>query len=108
MVYASLWIGVRLPARWRTDLSYGVYIYAFPITQFAVLAGLGRWGSVPLALIAAAVTLPIAFLSWRLVERPALAWKGSPKPTSLVRARPMEPVAPRLDGPTIHTAQKVW
>ena len=108
MVYASLWMGVRLPARWRTDLSYGVYIYAFPITQFAVLAGLGRWGPVPLAVVAAAVTLPIAFLSWHLVERPALAWKGSPLPRLTTRGTRTGPVARPFLASTMRASQMTW
>lgn len=57
------------------DLSYGTYLYAFPIQ----LMTLTRWldGS-NFALVTAAdigLTLGCAFLSWHLVERPALRFK---------------------------------
>jgi peptidoglycan/LPS O-acetylase OafA/YrhL len=56
---------LRLPA----DLSYGLYIYAFPLQQLLAAGGaLTFWGSV-------ALTLPFAALSWFLVEHPALKWK---------------------------------
>ena len=57
------------------DYSYGTYVLAFPIQQLLVWRfGIGD----PLLLFAAtmAVTLPLAALSWHLVEKPALAMKG--------------------------------
>jgi peptidoglycan/LPS O-acetylase OafA/YrhL len=60
--------------RFRTDVSYGVYIYAFPVQQLLVVAGV----DVPVvlfALIALACTLPLAWLSWTVVEKPALRMK---------------------------------
>ncbi len=56
------------------DFSYGVYIYAYPIQQ--TLASLKpdlSFGG--LTLSSAALTLGIAILSWRFVEKPALARK---------------------------------
>lgn len=64
------------PATRHTDLSYGIYLYSFPIQQ-ALLARFGD--SLPMALLmsvlAALVSLGFAYLSWRLVERPALSLK---------------------------------
>jgi peptidoglycan/LPS O-acetylase OafA/YrhL len=57
--------GPKLPA----DISYGLYVYAFPIQQ--VLASLG-WLTFPASLLA---TLPLAIMSWYLVEKPALTLK---------------------------------
>ncbi|GAY14818.1 acyltransferase [Mycobacterium sp. shizuoka-1] len=59
----------------RTDLSYGVYIYAFPIQQLLVICGLAFLHPVILAIVATFVTLPLAALSWFLVEKPAMALK---------------------------------
>jgi peptidoglycan/LPS O-acetylase OafA/YrhL len=56
--------------RLRTDLSYGVYIYAFPIQQVLVMGGLGGVDVFVFAIIAAIATLPVAALSWFLVEKP--------------------------------------
>lgn len=58
------------------DLSYGTYLFAFPVQQ-SVVAILGvQIGPLRLAAIALVVTLPLAFLSWKLVERPALRLKS--------------------------------
>lgn len=71
--------GLIKPAaeRWLggNDVSYGVYLWAFPIQQLVVSA----WtGASPLAI--SALTLPltamVAFGSWLLVEKPALGLKS--------------------------------
>lgn len=52
------------------DLSYGTYLWAFPVQQVVVGWGLS---AAPLELLAVLiVTLTLAALSWRFVERPAL------------------------------------
>lgn len=62
----------RLPAIRRTDLSYGVYLYGWPMQQLALLAGATTvWAN---TLVATALALGCAAVSWFLVERPALAW----------------------------------
>ncbi len=59
---------VRLPG----DISYGLYIYAFPLQQ--ILATSGRLSFVA----SVAVTVPFAIASWWLVEKPALSLKPKP------------------------------
>lgn len=60
----------RLPA----DVSYGLYIYAFPLQQILAGAGvLSFW-------TALAATVPFAIASWFIVERPALRLKPKPAP----------------------------
>lgn len=56
------------------DLSYGIYIYAFPVQQSIVHL---FPGTTQLALLAwsLCVTLVLAFLSWRFIEYPALKLK---------------------------------
>lgn len=55
------------------DLSYGAYIYAFPVQQM-VVAALGREiGPIALTAIATPITLFLAFLSWTYIEKPALS-----------------------------------
>lgn len=54
------------------DISYGMYLYAFPVQQ-AVLYFLPGV-SYPIALCGVLTVVP-AFLSWHLVEKPALAFK---------------------------------
>lgn len=60
----------------RHDLSFGVYIYACPMQQLIV----ERAPDLPVALqivLAIAAVAPLAFASWTLVERPALAKRNS-------------------------------
>jgi peptidoglycan/LPS O-acetylase OafA/YrhL len=62
--------------RLRTDLSYGVYIYAFPIQQLLIICGLGSMNPIAFWLIATSAILPVAALSWNLVEKPAMSMKS--------------------------------
>jgi peptidoglycan/LPS O-acetylase OafA/YrhL len=77
IAYVLLWLSTVLPspgfAR-RHDISYGVYIYAFPVQQLLVYAGAHRFGLVAYDAVAALATAAVAAVSWRLVERPALRW----------------------------------
>lgn len=67
-------LGLARPGKLPADLSYGVYIYAFPIQQ--VLAAYGQ-----LNLTTAVLgVMPFAVASWFLVERPALKLKPGPRP----------------------------
>ena len=78
VLYLALAPSVRLPglARWG-NLSYGIYIFAWPVQQTAVLL----LGSAATWYWTTALSLPailaLAWLSWHLVERPALSLKRS-------------------------------
>lgn len=62
------------------DLSYGVYIYAWPVQQLGVAAfGRDQPYAAMLAL-SAIITAALAFLSWRYVEAPALKRKPASSP----------------------------
>jgi peptidoglycan/LPS O-acetylase OafA/YrhL len=58
------------------DYSYGIYIYAFPVQQTLVLLVAGITPA-QLIIAATAATLPLAMLSWHLVEKPMLARKDT-------------------------------
>jgi peptidoglycan/LPS O-acetylase OafA/YrhL len=64
---------LRLP-RWDgTDISYGVYIWAFPVQQTVALASGAHaawWSNL---LISFPVITGLAWLSWHLIEAPALS-----------------------------------
>jgi peptidoglycan/LPS O-acetylase OafA/YrhL len=77
--------------RLRTDLSYGVYIYAFPIQQLLVIWGLGSMNPVVFAVIAAFATVPLAALSWFLVEKPSLSLKSRLKRRSVAPVEERQP-----------------
>lgn len=75
-------LAARCPWRWacgfgqRRDLSYGLYLCAFPIQQCIALAG-GRDMSLVLHFVLSwLLALGCAALSWRWIERPALTLKG--------------------------------
>lgn len=76
LTYVILWLACVLPLRGfdrRRDVSYGVYLYAFPVEQGVTLMGVRDH---PLHVATAfAITVPLAMLSYRLVERPALRMK---------------------------------
>jgi peptidoglycan/LPS O-acetylase OafA/YrhL len=70
-----------VPAFFRGDLSYGVYLYAFPV-QVAVYHILGD--RLPFALYvitSSLITLVLALASWHLVESPFLQFKARAMPT---------------------------
>ncbi|WP_374472940.1 acyltransferase family protein [Phenylobacterium sp.] len=101
-LYGSLavWIGRNLDLDRRLtrgqDISYGVYIYAFPCQQLAVrwveqASGAGFWRYY---LVALAATVLLAAVSWRLVERPALRLK---EPLSRTLERLFAAAARRFD-----------
>ena len=84
VAYVAIWAGLGCPLRWRRDLSYGVYIYAFPIGIGVAAAGGATAGVLPFVFATLALTIPVALLSWTFVERPALAFKhGVPLPTGM-------------------------
>ena len=78
LAYACLWLGADLPlARiGRTnDISYGIYIYAFPVQQLVQLAHGGRLGPITNSVLTTVITVPLAALSWWLIEKPGLRGK---------------------------------
>lgn len=77
IIYLALAPSVRLPdlAR-RGDLSYGTYVWAYPVQQMAT-AFLGSWACWYLNLaIAMPVVLTLAWASWHFIEAPALKLKS--------------------------------
>jgi peptidoglycan/LPS O-acetylase OafA/YrhL len=84
--YLALWLALnrRLPVFPATrfgDLSYGLYIYGWPVEAAAIwlLGGRAAWWQV--FLLALPATAALAFLSWHLVERPALSLKPTGRRT---------------------------
>lgn len=81
----------------KVDLSYGVYLYAWPVQNLLVMHGrhvIGPWTVFVLTLF---ITLFLAALSWYLIEAPFLKKKAK-----LVRKQASTPGAPApapSDGP---------
>jgi peptidoglycan/LPS O-acetylase OafA/YrhL len=90
LAYLLIWLGSVLPLQAvgrRNDISYGVYIYAFPIQQLLVLAGAAALGVLPFTLLCIVCTVPIAALSWFFVEEPAMRLKRMTPPWTAMRQR---------------------
>lgn len=83
LTYLCLWAGTGFVARIRTDLSYGVYIYHWPLQQLLVLTALGTAPAAVFVPVSIALALLPAAASWYLVERPALRHKDSAVPDRL-------------------------
>ena len=85
--YLALWLALNphlpvIPAARFGDLSYGLYIYGWPVEEGVIWALGGQavwWQVLSLALPA---TAALAFLSWHLVERRALQLKPGARPVS--------------------------
>ena len=84
LAYLYLWAGTSLPAiRMRTDLSYGIYIYHWPLQQILMLTALAAAPTAVFVPVSIALAVLPAAASWYLVERPALHHKDSPLPDRL-------------------------
>lgn len=70
----------RLPNMARFgDLSYGIYIYGWPVKQLVLHYDLaGTWYGV--GALATVITIGLAFLSWHVVEKVALSFKDRTLP----------------------------
>lgn len=78
--YGILWLSLapalaRPALDLRQDLSYGTYLYGWPVQQALVqlFPGTGAWALLGPSLV---LTLLVAAASWLAVERPALALKA--------------------------------
>ncbi|SDT96536.1 acyltransferase family protein [Halopseudomonas salegens] len=75
--YLVLWLAytprLRLPRVERYgDMSYGLYLYAFPVQQWLIHMQLSSVWAVLMA--ASVICLSLAMLSWHLVEQRSLQW----------------------------------
>jgi peptidoglycan/LPS O-acetylase OafA/YrhL len=78
IVYPVLWLGSHLPFRQigsKNDYSYGLYIYAWPITELFLIMHLERHGVFVFVGASLLGTIPFALASWWLIEKRSLAWK---------------------------------
>jgi len=101
IAYAVLWLSTVLPSPAlvrRHDVSYGAYIYAFPVQQLLAYAGAPRLGIVGYDVLAALATVALATVSWRLVERPALRWVRRRLPASTAALRSGGSATPSAPG----------
>lgn len=74
MLYYAAYAPLRINLPFG-DISYGVYLYAWPVTQTVFQLASGRLSFLAMLSIAALATFLLGWLSWVLVERPMLALK---------------------------------
>jgi peptidoglycan/LPS O-acetylase OafA/YrhL len=79
LAYLCMYAAVRLPLRGnpRWDLSYGLYVYHWPVYLILALAGGSALGDWAFAAVGLLLTLCLAALSWVVVEQPALRLKDA-------------------------------
>ena len=72
--------------RLKTDLSYGTFIWGFPLQQIVVMR-FPHWEVPQLFAVSLALALGVAYCSWHLIERPAIRlgrrWAMKPTTTEL-------------------------
>ena len=70
--------------RGKFDISYGLYLYAFPVQQLLInCTGLGFYPSMAAAVC---VTTLLATLSWLCIEKPVLAYTKAPHRLTVAKA----------------------
>jgi peptidoglycan/LPS O-acetylase OafA/YrhL len=92
VAYPVIWLGIHLPLQKigsKNDYSYGIYIYAWPVTQLLAIAGVQKLGYVPFLLVSVLATAPVAVASWWFVEKQALSLKKLDA-TQLARGLPWQ------------------
>lgn len=80
VAYLMLFVGLLPAPQWANfekhgDLSYGVYLYAFPVQQLIVYWSNSKVSPLVLVSLAIPISLILAILSWKYVERPYLGYK---------------------------------
>jgi peptidoglycan/LPS O-acetylase OafA/YrhL len=85
--------GLARAGRWG-DVSYGMYLYAFPVQQ--TLIAVTQAAIPPAALIVAttALSVALAWASWHLIEKPCLSLKPR-APAAVPTAHALEAAATR-------------
>ncbi|WP_182252861.1 acyltransferase family protein [Microbacterium esteraromaticum] len=89
LAYLCMWLGIALPldrVGAKNDISYGMYIYAFPVQQLLAITIGERMPLWLFMLLSIAATVPFAWASWVLVERPAMRLRGRGKQTPQIPA----------------------
>lgn len=79
-LYFLMWFAIRATflQRWERfgDFSYGIYIIAWPLMQFAAYFNLQERGWIIYHLVIVIGCHIYAFLSWHLIEKPAMGLKN--------------------------------
>lgn len=100
--YVLIWFAIKVKflKNWdkHGDFSYGIYIIAWPLMQFAAYFGLQDAGWLVYHLVIVVGCHAYAYLSWHLIERPALQLKDwTPKWLEKLLARTARPRKAAMD-----------
>ena len=100
--YFLIWFAIKVKflKNWdkHGDFSYGIYIIAWPLMQFAAYFGLQDAGWLVYHVVIVAGCHAYAYLSWHLIERPALQLKDwTPKWLQKALVRTARPRRAALD-----------
>ena len=99
--YFLMWFAIRATKlqHWekRGDLSYGIYLFAWPLMQLGAAAGLHHLGWFVYHLVIVVAAHLFAFASWHLIEKPAMSLKNwTPKGLRVVLDRWVDPAWNRI------------
>ena len=77
--YLMVVLAARSPLRWEPgfDLSYGLYVYHWPVALLLVAAAGAVVPAFLMPVLVLALTIAVAAASWRFVESPALRMKSA-------------------------------
>ncbi len=86
----ALSLGRRRPLAWLGAVSYGLYLWHWPVQELLMAHGWAvphTWAGYALALATVlSISLPLAWLTHRLVERPAIEWSRRHAPSDVLSA----------------------
>jgi peptidoglycan/LPS O-acetylase OafA/YrhL len=90
--YFLMWVAIRATKlqHWDKygDFSYGVYIFAWPVMTFVAYFGLEKDGWLLYHVVVIAACHILAFISWHLIEKPAMSLKDwTPAPLAWILAK---------------------
>ncbi len=94
--YFLMWFATKVTIlrNWERfgDFSYGIYIFAWPIMTFVAYFGLQNHGWILYHVVVIVLVHIAAFLSWHLIEKPAMSLKNwTPRPVewAIRRSKPL-------------------
>ena len=96
LAYLLIYCAAGLPwnLRLKTDLSYGVYIYHWPIEQLLMLTTLAQMPTPAFVFLSMVLVVPVALASWYGIERSALRRKNARFPKWLPGGDIRQPTNP--------------
>jgi peptidoglycan/LPS O-acetylase OafA/YrhL len=87
VAYLGMQPRLGFPILLANDYCYGAYIYAFPIQQLVFMFGPDQpwWFN---AIVSLPLTLLCAYLSWHVIEKPAMSLARETRSRNLIETRP--------------------